>query len=525
MNFEKFIDPTKYVSDPDKLIELFTQLYSLFLKQNEQLSKLEKKYQELEKVNQVLKEENIRLKELNKQLNARVDQLESELAKYTSPNIPSSKVLYEGNKKPKNRSGLPKSPPRKRGGSKKNKSGITWDQKEPDERVNSYVDYCVKCGQEAKPEDQVLEYIKRILDIPEEIELKLYEYLVHKWKCHSCGSGNVAPPPTLSGTSLGINLLTLITTTRYRTGGSFDNLGDLIGDNTQINPSGTAIYRGYTSVADAIEEEAEKIKRVVMNADWIQGDETGHKLVDEKSKNVGSKKIWVWIFATPKAVAYFVESNRGHDAIDVALSYREEDKPPPACVCDVYGAYMNKFEPCQYCWAHLLRDSKDKEDHCLKCKMLHDHLVNQYKKIKELHTKLREEKRWDGVSSKIFDQAIEDFLSIFAEAPSDPDGSDVKPCKHFAKLRKRLLRHGNSYLTCLKDPRMPMTNNHAERLLKTVILHRGNGGKPLRSKKAMKQYGNILTVLTTWKLQNKPLAKTLREYLQNKINHPLLISN
>lgn len=503
------MDLTALKSDPEKLIELFAQLYSAF-------SKLQSRVEELEQENSELRKE-------NQELTDKVNHLESELAKYTSPHIPSSKELY-GTKKSGKPSGLPKPPRRKRGGSKKNKTGITWDQKEPDERVNSYVDNCGKCGQEAKPKDQELEYTKRILDIPEEIELKLYEYSVHKWKCPSCGSGNMAPSPTLPGTSLGINLLTLITTTRYRTGGSFDNIGDLIGDNTAISPSGTAIYRGYASVADAIKDEAEKIKREVMNADWVHGDETGHKLVDEKSKDIGSKKVWVWTFATPKAVAYFVELNRGHDAIDVALSYREEDKPPPSCVCDLYPSYLNKFEPCQFCWAHLLRDSKDKEKHCLMCKMLHDHLVNQYKKIRELHSKFREEENWDGVSEKIFDQAIGDLLSIFAEAPSDPDGSDEKPCKHFKTLRKRLQKHGKSYLTCLRDPRLPMTNNHAERLLKAVILHRGNGGKPLRSKKAMKQYGNILTVLTTWKLQNKPLAKTLKGYLQNKVSQSLLIA-
>ena len=67
-----------------------------------------------------------------------------------------------------------------------------------------------------------------------------------------------------------------------------------------------------------------------------------------------------------------------------------------------------------------------------------------------------------------------------------------------------------------------MENSHAEQLLKTVIVHRSNG-KPLRSKEAMKQYGILLTVLTTWKMRGLPIGSTLRDWIENQINQAKLL--
>ena len=67
-----------------------------------------------------------------------------------------------------------------------------------------------------------------------------------------------------------------------------------------------------------------------------------------------------------------------------------------------------------------------------------------------------------------------------------------------------------------------MENGHAERLLKSVIVHRSNG-KPLRSVNAMKEYGILLTVLTTWKLRGLAIGSTLRGWIGKQINQAKLL--
>ncbi|MFV2016619.1 MAG: hypothetical protein ACC656_14410, partial [Candidatus Heimdallarchaeota archaeon] len=108
--------------NPEALIRLVKQLYI--------------KVQKLEK-------ENNQVRLLEKE----VARLQAELAKYTSPHIPSSKQLYPKKKNINKmiKSGLPKKVKGKRGGSKIGRSGVTWDQKEPDEVIHNYVEECLNC--------------------------------------------------------------------------------------------------------------------------------------------------------------------------------------------------------------------------------------------------------------------------------------------------------------------------------------------------------------------------------------------
>ena len=91
-----------------------------------------------------------------------VARLQAELAKYTSPHIPSSKQLYPKKKNIKKRieSGLLKKVKGKRGGSKKGMSGVTWNQKEPDDVIHNYVKECLNCHKVADENDQKIVFTK-----------------------------------------------------------------------------------------------------------------------------------------------------------------------------------------------------------------------------------------------------------------------------------------------------------------------------------------------------------------------------
>jgi hypothetical protein len=65
--------------------------------------------------------------------------------------------------------------------------------------------------------------------------------------------------------------------------------------------------------------EKDKITREVMNNDWLQIDETGHKLVLEDASQIrdssGSRKFWVWTFCTPESVYYYISLKRDKKTI------------------------------------------------------------------------------------------------------------------------------------------------------------------------------------------------------------------
>lgn len=476
-------DETALKEDPDTLIELVKQLYI--------------KVQQLEK-------ENKQLRLLQKE----VARVQAELAKYTSPHIPSSKQLYP--KKKIIKSGLPQKVKGKRGGSKQGRSGVTWDQKEPDEIKHNYVKECLNCHKVAAERDQKIAFTKRILEIPEQITVSVQEYHIHKYEC-DCGRTTQAEEPTIEGTSLGPNFLTFITSARSHTGGSFENLSRMIEDISGVKPSQTSLNRALSKISTSLKPVANEIAVEVMNSDYVNIDETGHKLVLEgKRSQQGSSKIWVWVFATPNAAYYHVDMSRSQNAIKTALAFRDQDRPPPISVTDAYPAYLNMFETKQFCWAHLLRDSKEVEDSCFVGKVLHDKLVDMFQRIKTLKKNLREKN--GKVSDKVYNQALRDLKEI----------AEARSCENVIKIQNHLKRRADQYITCLRHPHVPMENGHAERLLKSVIVHRSNG-KPLRSERAMEHYGILLTVLTTWKLRGLPVGSTLRDWIGKQISQAKLL--
>lgn len=499
------LDRDHLINDPDAILDLLMEIHN-------ELQVVKSESQEVKSENQEIKEKYLKIsKELKQALkeNIRLHKdilaLKAELAKYTSPHIPSSKQLYA-----KKRSGLPRSSSKKkRGGSKKGKLGVTWNEN-PDEIVHNYVKVCLGCNKETSEKLQTMVYTKRILEIPEKIQVELQEHHIYKYECQ-CGKITQAADVTLEGTSLGPNFLSFLTSVRKRTGASFENISLMIEDVSGRKPSQTILNRGLSMVTQVLKPERDSIAKEVMNSEYINIDETGHKLVLEGNRaDKGSKKIWVWVFATSKAAYYHVDLKRSKAAIETALKYHEEDKPPPISISDAYPVYLNMFETKQYCWAHLLRDTKEVEDACFAGKILHDQMVNLFQKIKALKKKLHTKKH--VASEKVYQNALIEINAL----------AEAKSCTNVKKVQKHIKKRAELYLTCLKFPKIPMENGRAERLLKSVIVHRSNG-KPLRSIQAMEEYGILLTVLTTWKLRGLPVGDTIREYIGNHINQARLL--
>jgi len=203
--------------------------------------------------------------------------------------------------------------------------------------------------------------------------------------------------------------------------------------------------------------------------------------------------------------------SRSKKAIQTAYGFIEKGRPPPISVSDAYPAYFSMFEIMQLCWAHFLRDSRVLADACAYGQLIHDRLQTMYQDITSMRARLLDEGR------SATDEEYNGFLTGVNNL------ADARLCQEVKKLQNHLRKHAELYLTCLKYPSVPPQNNHAERLLKSVIVHRSNG-KPLRNERAMKQYGIMLTVLTTWKLRGLSVGSTLREWIGNQIQGDKLVT-
>ena len=472
----------------------------------QQVARVEEQHRTLQEQHTTLQEQHTTLQEqhttLQKQYRTLQEQhktLQKQLTVFLSPHVPSSKQLNREKKQKRGKEEFRKSSSSKnvRGGSKKGKEGVLWD-KEADKIVPHFVNECKRCGTPVQIEQNTLDHIKRIVECPALISLDIEEHHNYKFSCPTCQTTTYAEQATLDNIALGPNFLTFITTLRVRTGASFEKIRQIVYDLTHVNFGVSTLHRGLTAVTTLLEPVKEDIGREVLTAPWLHVDETAHMLIDQ-----GCHSVWVWVFATPSAALYVVKESRGKKVIEeVFKKYKPPDKPPPYAVCDKYGAYTHTFPLKQLCWAHILRETKELETCCEEGKTFSLLLHQRFKNLQDFTSSLL----LDRVSYPI--ETIQEYVNtqlaplIHFEATCD--------CVH--KLQKRLLYDGLSYYTAAFYPVLPLTNNHAERCLRQVVLHRKQG-KPFRNLSALDHYGTLLTVYETLRLRAIPIADALRHYI------------
>ena len=85
-------------------------------------------------------------------------------------------------------------------------------------------------------------------------------------------------------------------------------------------------------------------------------------------------------------------------------------------------------------------------------------------------------------------------------------------CEDLQKFRTKL---GNAYEDLFRfilDPRIPPTNNAAERGLREIVIHRKIRGS-IRSEDTMEWLGYLFTCITTWKMRGLDPLKEMAAYI------------
>lgn len=319
-------------------------------------------------------------------------------------------------------------------------------------------------------------------------------------ECEHCKSVTRSGEPTLEGTALGKNLATVACALRATTGASYEQMRAFIYGISGVEIAETTLYRAMRGICEELQPVVTDIGREVLGSPWIHVDETSYVLITKE----GRETIWTWIFCTPTTALYHLEDSRGKKVIETVFElYKHPSKPPPIGVTDAYGAYTNTFKLKQLGWAHLLREAKALAKCCESGKEFYRLLGQLFAKCKRIQQALRKQ-GLVSVSTPLYQRVVRDMQRI-ASLPTGCD--DVKT------LQKRLRTKGEQYLTGLSHSAIPLTNNHAERYLRPVVLQRKHG-KPLRSRKALQHYGALLSVFTTLKLRSISVTAALRAYLK-----------
>ncbi len=256
-----------------------------------------------------------------------------------------------------------------------------------------------------------------------------------------------------------------------------------------LRPDLTICEATILNLTDDLSKKAEKARNNIIQKlrkdPYSQQDETGLRL--------DGKNGYTWVFCNKKRTIYEFDRSRSKEIPKQILGI-DYDQPG---VNDGWCAY-NFLKKRQRCWPHLTREL---DALALECKeampqALHFHEI--YKKALEAKT-LPKKKRM---------KAIERFNSLTEIPYIISVLSTTKGCKEFATTLKNA--QPNLFVG-VEYPEVPLDNNHSERQLKPIIKIRKNAGC-IRNEKGERFIENTMSLIQTWKLQNKDVYSNLKNY-------------
>jgi len=227
---------------------------------------------------------------------------------------------------------------------------------------------------------------------------------------------------------------------RYRLRLPFAKIQQSLSDLHNFQISEGEIANQLEKAKDTFQNDYEAVIELIKISDKVYCDETGWR--------VRGKNFWIWVFVTDEGVRYVIEDTRGKGVPEQALGSKEDR----VLISDFYAAYKNLPGKNQFCWVHLLRDSKATES------IFHEDLKTIYVNLKEelaKEVKAREYKRLDELLENISRKEYAD-----------------KNIVQVQKLQKRILKHHDQLLTCLKYTGVLSENNTAERTLRNSVVMR-----------------------------------------------------
>lgn len=299
--------------------------------------------------------------------------------------------------------------------------------------------YC-RAGDLLPANQKIVKYQEDIIIIPEKIVRK---YTIAKCWCPHCQEyvrSNKIPPEIEDLERIGPNVTAYVLYARYRLRLPFKKIQQSLSDLHNFRISEGEIANQLEKARNIFKEDYESIIELIKVSDKIYCDETGWR--------VRGKNFWIWVFVTEAGIRYIIEDTRGKGVPEKALG----DNENRVLISDFYAAYKNLSGKNQFCWVHLLRDSKQTES------QFHTDLKNIYEELKKELAK--------EVENRDYDRLDELLKRIEKKEYADKNTLAVQ------KLQNRIGKTRSQLLTCLKEKDVLPENNTAERALRNSVVMR-----------------------------------------------------
>jgi hypothetical protein len=404
----------------------------------------------------------LRQQDLISEHDNRIKKLESFLRAFDNAHTPSSKKRSKENSIHDEQTRFPGKPKGSNGG------GINMPPPDKEEKVTK--ENCTECGKNlGKPYDF---YKFRQMDIPEPRFLTTL-YTISLYRCNFC-KAEIDAGESLHQGFYGPNSTALIGYLK-KEGLSFGAIAELFNDVYCMPISNVGVFGKLANLINSLGPTKETISKAINKFEYSHVDETGLRK--------DGKNGFVWSASNPDYCLFEYDASRASEVPKRILSDFKG-----AIITDDYKGYA--WHPLrQLCWSHLLRESKDFAEKYPDSAAQHHRLKILYEKAK-----ISQEKKINLYDNLTWE--LEDIASCY------------HPLEGCRTMYYKLHERSHMWLLGVKYPNIPLTNNHAERCLRKIVLQRNRIGC-IRNEKGEGFVNNFLSCVTTWKLQGKNIYREL----------------
>lgn len=398
----------------------------------------------------------------------RLEKVEAKLAQYENSNTPSSQRRYKP--RTKQDPDKPRFP-----GAPVGHQGSSVHLPKPD-KIEEHTLQEQGLRHVGKRTEYVIDFVQQ--------PIMVTKHIIHQYQTQD--DRIIEPTLDLPLGIYGKNLQAFATLLHGIGGTSYEKIGEILRalrPDLSICPA--TILNHVDRIAKKLQPQHDKIQDVIQASPCVNADETGMRRDGQNRYN--------WVFCTPNHVLYETDTSRSRDVVTNTLGNDYDG----VVISDGYTVYKTYKQ--QRCWAHILREADALITTSPEAGPPTQYLHHIFKKAKAAKKLRRFQDREQAAKTLAGPTELQHVISCLRTT----DG-----CKKFATTLENAAPH---LFTGILDPRIPLDNNHAERMLRPLVIHRKLMGC-YRNEKGERFFENVMSSPMTWKLQGKKLHKTLIHY-------------
>jgi len=311
------------------------------------------------------------------------------------------------------------------------------------------------------------------------ISIFLFQYFYQRKRyvaqCTCLGKKLVTapPPPRLyPGTTLHNTMWVYLAVMRYLNGEPPNRTLKHLSLSGLPLAAGTVVG-GFKVIATLLDPLYEAIVTRCQGADLWNADETTQPVFEDDEGNRNKKRWWIWVIASNDAVVYILDRSRSKEVPSEFFAGSRG-----VLMTDRLSSYKALHDAIQkaWCWVHQRRDFIKIYDGNPRLRAwakqwmleITTLFLLNHKRLKLWQDNKTGTKEWNQAQDAV-EQHIDKLKALWEEELKQQNLH-----KEQKKALRSLHKHWDGLTIFLLDPRIPLENNRAERLLKGLVINRKN---------------------------------------------------